>query len=170
MIESDGLEVADKVIEQWEIDNLDLPDPPDNSLFSKSDQEPDMKTVEQLQQEMATKDARIAELEAQKATEAKTRRQAEITAFCESDTVKKKLNESGRVFVAEFMAVADDVQEFEFSEGDAKKKKTAVDALKGFVLSLPDAVEFSEVATDGVVKKVDAEVEAAERIAKHANQ
>jgi len=108
IIETNDIETADRIIPQWNIEDMDPPDPPNtNNQFSHNQETDDMKTVEQLQQELAARDAKIAELEAVRAAEAKAQRTASINAFCESDAVKKKLNPQNRVFVAEFMSAID---------------------------------------------------------------
>ncbi len=164
LIEQEGAEAADKIISNWQVEDLKInpPEPaevpaPVNS-FKEEDQ--DMDRVKELETKLAekeqqfaesaeaqkAKDTEIQQLKTQLAEEQAKNRQAEFAAFCETN--KAKITPALRPVVMDFMHILDGAAEYEFAEGDAKAKKQPLEAFKSFCLAvLPDAVQFGEEAT-----------------------
>ncbi len=153
LIERDGRESADDVLPAWTIDqveeafSMDENDRNHSAHFSEEDEmtqnandlaarEAELKKREQRiqQQEKAAKDA------------AATRRREGAVQFAE------QLADSGRILprhkdrVAEILTAidGDEPEEIEFAEGSQTVKKTSADALREFLLELPEQVNFSE--------------------------
>src|SRR5690606_5403422 len=113
------------------------------------------KTIEELQKEANEFSEKLnaSETEKKKLADEIARLKAqqlesEITLFCESPEMKKKLTPALLPHVKRLYAdLSANKVEFEFSEGEGteKVKITTVDAFKKIVSALPD-VEFSETA------------------------
>lgn len=175
IIEKFGTETADKVISNWEIEDLkQQPGKEAEPLFSDKSKEDNMgDTVEQLQDKLdaqktefsekfSTLEAKIekakeagkkeAEVEfAEKQREAQREARAkDISAWCDSMVKEKKLTPAlikyGVPEILGFMAESDDIIEF----GESKDKATLYDRFKGlFETELPKLIEFKEIAGRG---------------------
>lgn len=172
IIEKFGTEAADKVINNWEIEDLkNSPETQAEPVFSEKLKEDNMgDTAEQLQEklnkqavefneklsglETKIKEAKeegrteaVAEFAEKQRTARRDARKQEISAWCDTKVTEGKLTPAlvkyGIPEMLEFMADSDDVVEF----GEAREKATLYDRLKGlFETELPKVVEFKEIA------------------------
>lgn len=173
IIEKFDTETADKVISNWEIEDLkNRPDTQAEPAFSeKLKEDKNMtSTVEQLQEKLdkqavdfteklSSVESKIKEAKEEGRTEAtaefaekdrnakRDARKQEISTWCEAMVKKGNLTPAlvkfGVPEMLSFMADSDDVIEF----GEAKEKATMYDRLKGLLeTELPKIVEFKEIA------------------------
>jgi hypothetical protein len=164
IIEKFGSDVADKVVNEWEIDELKREGTSEEvaSAFSETSKGGiDMDKVQELEQKLKdrdkemsdfsekdkAKDAEMAKLKKDLADEKAKNQRAEFAAFCDSDEMKEKITPAMKPAVLDFMEILSGVESYEFAEGDGKVKKSPAEAFKGFLKALPKQVEFSEVAT-----------------------
>jgi hypothetical protein len=165
IIEKFGIDVADTVVNEWEIDELKREETTSEEVspaFSETSKGGEgMPTVEELQRQLDAEKAKTASFsESDKAKDAETARlkkdlanekaknqRAECAAFCDSDELKERITPAMKPAVLDFMEILSGVESYEFAEGDGKVKKSPAEAFKGFLKALPKQVEFSEVAT-----------------------
>jgi hypothetical protein len=160
----DGVPKADETIPEWELGMLD---PSEEPNATPSFKEPDMNVQElqaKLDAEIAARqqaDAAFAESEAKRKTaeeenarllDAQNKadrdaRRASATAFAESLVKESKIAVVAKADVVDFMEALHEAGEVEFSEGEARVKKSAVERFKSLLQSFPPRVEFAEVAT-----------------------
>ena len=163
IIETAGLEKADTVLPEWEINSLQeaaLAPSPAASVPSFSESPPTKKeksvdkTPEQLAAE-ADLQRRATELQQREAAFAereKANRRTEIAAFAEGLVKDGKLLPKDKDGVVAFMATLPADGVVEFGEGDGKQSTPSGDWLRGFLTGLPKQVEFAEVAGSQGVK------------------
>jgi hypothetical protein len=166
IIEKFGIDVADTVVNEWEIDELKREETSEevSSAFSETSKGGEgMPTVEELQRQLEAekaktasfsesdkaKDAETAKLKKDLADEKAKNQRAEFAAFCDSDEMKEKITPAMKPAVLDFMEILSGVESYEFAEGDGKVRKSPAEAFKGFLKALPKQVDFSEVATKG---------------------
>jgi hypothetical protein len=167
IIEKFGIDVADTVVNEWEIDELKREEEETISeevspAFSETSKGGEgMPTVEELQRQLdaekaktasfsesdKAKDAETAKLKKDLADEKAKNQRAEFAAFCDSDELKEKITPAMKPAVLDFMEILSGVESYEFAEGDGKVKKSPAEAFKGFLKALPKQVDFSEHAT-----------------------
>lgn len=172
LIDKFDIETADKVVSQWQIDNLKTVQPDDQpGAMSMAAHKPqggiDMpKTVVELEAELAVEKARVAEfsktsekvtqLETDLATERRKNRTAEFSAFLGGDSMKKKVSPAMREMllpIMEFAAAVTDPIEFSAQDpADAAKtvkvKKAPVELVMEFARTyLPEILTTEELAT-----------------------
>jgi hypothetical protein len=170
IIDKFGIDVADTVVNEWEIDELKREETSEevSPAFSETSKGGEgMPTVEELQRQLdaekaktasfsesdKAKDAETAKLKKDLADEKAKNQRAEFAAFCDSDELKEKITPAMKPAVLDFMEILSGVESYEFAEvgadGDSPKKvkKSPAEAFKGFLKALPKQVDFSEVAT-----------------------
>ncbi len=161
-IEKFGTDTADRIVSQWQIDNLKTTKPDDNpapASFSKPEGGNDMaKTIQELETELAEEKKKVAEfsktnekvlqLETDLAVERKKNLAAEFSAFLASEELKGKVTPAMKQTCLDLMQCLSGAEIFEFAADDGKtEKKPPLDVFKGFLKTLPKAIEFSEQAT-----------------------
>lgn len=156
-------ETADKIISNWEIEELQReikePEAETASAFNEGGHEMDkiqeletkLKEKETALSEFAEKDKakedEIAKLRKELDEEKSKQRQSEFNAFCEGLMREGKLTPAMKPQVMDFMEILHQGGEYEFAEAEGKVKKHPLMVFKSFLKSLPKQVEFSEVAT-----------------------
>lgn len=170
-IETLGLDKADNLIRQYEIDDLKqqpMDDAQPMPAFSNQNTTGGVtvgKTVEELERELETvkkQNADFATKEAQRdkefaATQAENKRlkaegmKADFSAFC--DSMPEQITPAMKPAIMDFMEILSGAEEFEFAEGaegEGKRVKAQpVERFKALLKGLPKQVDFSETATKG---------------------
>jgi hypothetical protein len=181
LISREGLEQADKLIPQWEIDSLgeaataaEYRTAPEQvaalaaaaaaaaqptSVFPTYSEGASTMTPEQLaaeQARLATLQADIAAREAALKASERAARLTGYTEFCEG-LVREGRLPSGQVKrLAAFMdSLPTDSMVVEFGEGDTKTERPCVQVFQEFLKAMPKLVEFGESAKPGPDKQVD---------------
>ena len=177
IIEKFDSDAADKVVNEWEIDELKREEPVEAPVaFSEKDkggadmdkvQEQELEEkLRQREKEIAdfsgkdkTRDAETAQLKKDLAAERAKNQRAEFAAFCDSDEMKEKITPAMKPAVLDFMDILSGAEDYEFAEVDdkgaeKKVKKSPAEAFKAFLKTLPKSVEFSEVAKKGLAAKL----------------
>lgn len=181
-IASQNIEVADDIVPQYLIDNVDRALDADAPQFSENtpDDNPNMEDIKMAKatntSPAAVADGSQDELAAQKA--ALEAREAAVAAkeaaFAESQNLNEAksfvltLEENGQITPAmkaglpEFIAGlnGDDANAFEFAEGDEVKKQSPKAYFKGLLSNLPKLVEFAEISAGEGKKAKDLDAEA----------
>ncbi|ABE45646.1 conserved hypothetical protein [Polaromonas sp. JS666] len=167
-IDKEGLETADKILPQWEIDSVAEAA---TATEHRTNQEPAVAGMSGINyQEGApqvttpnqgaanTGDANFAEQqrllterETAVATREKALKDAEVAEFAEDLVKAGQLLPKDKARVIAFMeSLPDNVVCVEFGEGDVKKETPAVQVFREFLKGLPKLVEFGEVGSRGV--------------------
>lgn len=155
IIEKFDRDTADKTIPTYEIDDLERTaarpevSQPQETLFTEP-AEPTTQTEETTMtpEEIAQKEAEFAEREERiKQAEEATAKTAAVN-FCDALCDSGKLLPAHKDFAVEFMCGLSGETTVEFTEGDGKAKKSQLDAFKGFLESMPNVVEFAEIAAN----------------------
>ena len=174
IIEKDGLEKADALINEYEIDELSTPPrvweketarnfsegEKNNSIINFTESE--MNELNELKAKVteltATTEAQAAQiatltsektLVVNEANSLKTQqKRAAFLAFCESDEVKNKIKDGEKAELVETLLALDAVEAFEFGEGEEKKTISPVETVKGLLKRLPDVVALGEHANN----------------------
>lgn len=194
IIEKEGNEKADALINEYEIDELSTPPriwekTPVNNFSEKDNtfihlSEDEMQSLEALQAQIAeltataeAQAAQIAALTSEKTAvinEANSlkmqQRRSEFLNFCESDEVKNKIKDGERAELIETLLVLDSVEAFEFGEGDEKKTISPVETVKGLIKRLPDVVALGEHATNKTAGDDTSDVDVSEFAEKNVDQ
>lgn len=159
LIEKFGSETADRVVSNWEVEELkrEINEPEAKAVPTFNEGGKRMDKIQELEsmlkeketalKEFAEKDkareSDIARLTKELAEEKSKQRKAEFNSFCEGLMKEGRLTPAMKPLVMDFMEILSSSGEYEFSEG----KKPVLDAFKGFLNTLPKQVEFAEVAT-----------------------
>lgn len=164
IIGSAGVDEADRIVSDWELDSLTAPAPeetveslPVNPSFSEEDKT--MKNTVELQAELDQAVAKVAEfservtaLEAENrqlkdaaAATATAAREAEFAAFC--DALPTRIAPAMRPAVIAHMHALADKEPMEFQENGATVTKTPLAVYQESLKALPEVVSFSERAT-----------------------
>ena len=174
LIEHFGKDEADKVIDEWEVEDITReslrPDGPAEPVFSEptSDKESGM-TNEELEAKKAELEKREADF-AERENEISAReknlekrdqeaRDSELVAFCDDLVNQGKLLPAHKEpLLAALKKLPADVM-VSFAENDKTVEKSPLDALKGVFSSMPNLLEFGEVVKPGdeFRKKVSAD-------------
>lgn len=164
-IEKFGLETADAVLPDWEINSLQEAARPAEPSVHPSFSEPapkettPVKTPEQIAAEAAELQRQRDELQAREATVAareQAARRAGLAAFAEGLVKEGRVHPKHKDGLVALMASLPDGGMVEFGEGDAKQSTPSIDWLKSFVAELPKLVEFSEAAPPSkAVQQID---------------
>lgn len=161
-IEQFGLEKADKAIPGYMVESVQADairdtTPNDAGLgVSYSERNDDVETKEQKeareraerelkakQDEQARKEVEFAERE-KKLKEGETaQRRVAIVAEVDALVAAGKILPKDKAGLVAFMETLPTESTIEFGEGDKKEKKPSIDWLRGFLKTLPKAVEFS---------------------------
>lgn len=155
-IQSQGLDTADKLIPQWEIDSLaeaavaleyrtaPVAEPTNTATMSGLNYQEGatMLTAEQI----TAKEAAIKAREDAVAAAEKKLRDAEINDFAEKLVKAGQLLPANKATVVSLLATMPEATVISFGEGDAKTETPAVQVLKDFLKSQPKLVNFGEAA------------------------
>jgi len=164
LIEKFGTDVADKVVNSFEIEDIqrEIKDPEEvaSSAFNEGGKQ-DMDKIKELEAKLAkaetalsefaetdkAKEDEIASLRKELVEEKVKQRKAEFNSFCDSLTAEGKLTPAMKPAVLDFMEILHGSGEYEFAEGDGKVKAQPAEKFKTFLNALPKQVEFGEHAT-----------------------
>lgn len=182
IIDKFDTDTADRVVGQWEIDELKREPPTSDSSFSSSSNEEEdmdkekiqeletkvnglMSKVTQFSEADKTKETQIATLRSELDAERKKTKRQEFASFCDSLIDAGTLTPAQKGPALDFMEILDGEKEYEFSEptdadANAKAKKAPIDAFKAFLQTLPKQIEFGERATKGAATTQDFSEEA----------
>lgn len=166
MIDKFGQEEADKALPGYVVDSLQAdaarPTPePFSSTFAETQQEEPMSEKDKKETAPgpeAAKDSLAAEraaLEKEKAAFAEAKRLDEAKIFVGGLVKDGKVLPRDAAGLAAFMAGLDDAGTLSFAEGDKTIEKPRNQFLREFLVALPKAVEFAEVAAGGKSEPVD---------------
>ncbi|MEW5745274.1 MAG: hypothetical protein AB1805_07560 [Nitrospirota bacterium] len=165
-IEKFGVEEADRIVNEYELEDLQRVEP--EAVSSAAFSEPtqgggDMPTQreQELEQQLAEerrKSADFSEKLKQKDAEVATanqkttvllaeNRKKEFSSFCEGLRNEGKLPPAVMPKVLDFMEILSGVETFDFAEGDGKKAAKPVEMFKEFLSGLGKVIEFGEHAT-----------------------
>ncbi len=168
IIEKFGIEMADKIINNYDIDYLRAEtEESESAIFTEVNKEffkkeDDMEKIQELEKELKetkdqlakfseeskSKDSEIAELKSKVSILEAEKRKIEFQAFCEELMKEGKITPAILPAVLDFMEILHGSAEYEFAESDDKRvKKAPLEAFKTFLKALPKHVEFSEYAT-----------------------
>lgn len=159
LIAESGVEAADKVLPDWEIEHLEeretpsygerpSPQPP-NPQPTPEVTDVDQKELERREKEAEAREARIKEQEAAFA-EREQKHRAETSASLVDDLVKQgRVLPKHRDGLVAFMANQDAEDVLEFGEGRDATKTTGREFLEEFLQELPVAVDYAERAGAG---------------------
>ncbi len=161
IIGSAGVEEADRIVSDWEIETLTEPPPEaiEAPMPAFSEEDHTMKKPEELQAELDQANAKLAEfgervtaletenqqLKAAAATAATAARDAEFAAFC--DSIPTRIAPAMRPAIIGVMHSLADKEPMEFQENGATVKKTPLEVYQESLKALPEVVSFSEQAT-----------------------
>lgn len=161
LIDKFGLEEADKVINEWDVQSLDdfaneapqgvFPSFSENHPTPKGDDmsEADKARLAELEAKNAQQEATIRQLNEAEANRKREARHTENVNFAESLVKEGKLLPAQKnVAVATLDLIGTQDAPLEFGEGDDKGTLN-LDSVKTFLKSLPQQVEFGEVAGGG---------------------
>lgn len=170
LIEKYDVETADRVIRNWNIEDLKQIDTKDKeeivsfseAIMNPPDKEPELKTntqtppaepaaaeptsqvqPEDVQKTIAEKDNEINELKAQLETEQAEKRKNEYSQFAEELVKSGNISPSEKSTVIDLMEVCTKSGSYEFAEGE---EKSVLNRFKG-LLKTCKHVEFAEIAT-----------------------
>lgn len=188
LIEKYDLETADRIIDTWAVENLTSFDDETKvinafseimeeilTMGDKNPKKTDPKDNAEFSEQLSVKDAEIAALKANNVKLEAANRQAEFSEFCDKLVNEGKLTPAQKAYSLDFMEALHEVGEFEFSEGDKREKKQAVDKFKEFLGTLPKQISFGEfdaTKKDGqnaYFSEGDAEMAIADQIASSIN-
>ncbi|MEX0617538.1 MAG: peptidase [Pseudohongiellaceae bacterium] len=156
LISDKGMETADKILPDWEIDHLEADDhsPAYSEPAARPSNQPHQPTQEvtdvdkqELERKSADIQAREDRIKQQEANfaerEQKLRNQANTELV--NDLVKEgRVLPKHRDGLVAFMANLESDQVVEFGEGDGKVKTTPAEFLESFLKELPVSVDYSE--------------------------
>lgn len=161
-----GVDEADKTIPSYAVETLEAEarqedadeTPPATPAFSEM-KEPAVTPEEKaaIEAENARLKQQLADAEAREKAAKAAADQIENAAFAESLVSAGRLLPVQKDFVVSFMASVAEVGVVEFGEGDAKQSKPALQGFKGFLATLPVAVDFGERAGESGKPEVDME-------------
>lgn len=160
-IAKDGPDAADKIVSDWEIQDIKTPEPPEPKEIAPAFNEPGQKEDEVNQKEfdemkaqlaraneaLASKDAQIKSFEEASAKAEVDRKVAAFAEFCEAQVKDGRMTPAQRdqaLPVARAMVSADPV---DFAEGDKTEKKAPLDLFRQILSGMKTQVEFGEFAT-----------------------
>lgn len=126
-------------------DNMPEPDKIDYSKLAAEmlKQQEEAKKTSQKGEDGAKKDEEVKKLADENKKLKKTQKQKEFSEFLEKNV--KKIPAGLRSDFSDFMEILDEKgEDFDFSENDEKKPKSAIERFKKAIESLPDVVEFGE--------------------------
>lgn len=167
-IAKDGTDAADKIVSDWEIQDIKTPEPPEPKEIAPAFNEPGQKEDEVNQKEFDEMKAQLAEMKAQlaRANEALASKDAQIKSFeeasakaeidrkvaafsefCEGQVKAGKLTPAQRDRAIPVMRTMASAEPLDFSEGGKTEKKAPAALLQEILSSLPVQVDFSEFAT-----------------------
>lgn len=160
LIAEDGVEAADKVLPDWEIEHLE--DRSESSAYSEAPRphqphpkptpevtDVDTKELERREREAAERETRLKEQEAAFA-EREKKAQAEASATLVDDLVKQgRVLPKHRDGLVAFMANQDAEGALEFGEGSDKVTTNGRTFLEDFLKELPVSVDYAERAAAG---------------------
>ncbi|MCW5666486.1 MAG: hypothetical protein KIT35_21860 [Piscinibacter sp.] len=154
LIGAAGLETADKVLPDYEINALQeaamRPSESDVSAtpaYKEGNPPVSALTAEQLAAEKAELDKRAAAITAREQAEAARQaaeRKAGIASFCEGLVKAGQLKPADRERVQGLLASLPDASVIEFGEGDKKTEQPALQVMKDWLSGLPKLLEFGE--------------------------
>ena len=171
LIDKYDIETADKIISNWEIEELqrepieavaETSTALSENTKNKGGQDMDkvkelevkLKEAETVISEYAEKDKEkedeIVRLKKELDEERAKRRRMEFQAFCEGLMEEGKLTPAMKPIVLDFLEILTTVEEtgeYEFTEGNGKVKASPLERFKAFLNLLPKQVEFRELAT-----------------------
>lgn len=166
LIETDGADVADRVIPGFEVDQLsqtgteiraeDHSDPvAAQPVFSETQpEEPDMKTAEQRQAELDAREAAVADrekaIDTRETTFSESQRAARLeedTAFVASVVTAGRLPVGLKEAATALFSELDDSETLTFSEAGADVTRSPRAVLRGLLEKLPVPVVTGELAT-----------------------
>jgi hypothetical protein len=145
MIEKFGVEDADKIVSNYDLDELKqwIPESPAPSAAPVSSMA--APAVAEIPADAALT-AQNRKLQADLDKERTDRRRAEAASFCDGLAREARLLPAQRAVVLDLMEVLHGAGEFEFSEGG---KASSGEKFKAFLQALPRQVEFVELARRG---------------------
>lgn len=157
LIEKYDLQTADNLMSQYRIDYLkqseadNVPQEKVSAFCEKIMEEINLKLDKdknsanaEFSEDLKTKDAEIARLQAQNTKLEADKRKSEFSSFCESLKKEGKLIPAQEKLAMDFLEMAHGVGTFDFSEGD---EKNPVEKLKTFLNTMPKQITFGEYAT-----------------------
>lgn len=149
-IEQKGVDVADKIVSQWDIDQLksasqfiEMEDNKNN--FSEGGQKmADQNIPTEFQAELDSKSEEIARLKAELETARKEKQLLEFSEYLNQDAIKTRVVPAVRPKALRLMQSLDTVQAYEFTEegSEAPVSVTPLQEFKEFIEALPEAVQF----------------------------
>lgn len=173
LIDKFDVETADRHVSQWDVDSVkhlaeELPDPPQHLDFADPNKETpmseqDRQELEQLRadrdrlaRESAQKDQRIREL-------AYAQQRVEDQRFIDSLRAVDHTHKTGPRLTAaqattalDLMSALRGVDSFDFADGEGTAKKAPVEVFRVFLENLPEALSYSEAATQDKAIPADA--------------
>jgi len=172
LIETKGKETADEILPDYKLESIEsYESKPDEKALPAYNQDENQEVVEmentiskeQHEAELAKFGAKVTDLESQlaafkqKEAEAKQAdRDRVIAQFC--DSLQKdgaELTPKSRSLISEFMQSIAEVQEYEFSEGDGKKRETPLQRFQAIVNGGLEFMSTGEQATKDKAKTVN---------------
>ncbi len=159
IIAKDGTEAADKVISNYEIEDIErepaMPDAP-SSAFSKPHKEAGMKTAQELADELTAERAKNKQLSDDLAAERRKKQRNEFSAFLEGKIkigneeidMTERVTPAMKPAILDLMEFMSGTESYEFSAAEGKtEKKSPVEVFKTIILpNLKDQVSASEFA------------------------
>lgn len=174
MIETDGLEVADRVIPAYTIESLrdagllpEIKQPQHAIGYAEGDEadathdndQPSPEELQAMSQQKDELDARAADLEKQKEEldarqrefdeRARTESRTDATHFADQLVNAGKLPPARRAAVIELLIAADAAPALNFGEGDAAEEQPAGQLLRELLSGQPAGFDFSEKSAEG---------------------
>jgi len=102
-----------------------------------------------LEEEIKKRDVEISKLKSEIEAEKKERRKADENAFCDELIKEGKITPAVKKTIMEFFDILENVEDFDFSEGEKTEKKSPYKKFREFVSNFPKQIEFSEYAREG---------------------
>lgn len=146
VIEKGSLEEADRVLPQWEIENL--ADAEDATAVMSEPEDPEEETMPPEKDDAARREAELAEREAalqrREAEAALAADRREALEFAEKQTAAGRIPPADRDALADVLAALPGDAEIELAEDGGRKSARAV--LRGIVERLPAQIDYGERA------------------------
>ena len=151
IIQEKGIEVADRTLNPWDIEQLDKDQGP---AYAEQPPNPETtmtvkKTAEQFEAELAQANARITTLEGEKGAATTQLTQLQFAQAREADKtyvqgLGSRVLPAHQSKIVDILGILREKGEFAFAEGG---KAPAIDAFKGFLQSLPEQLAYGEQFT-----------------------
>lgn len=150
LIGKEGLEVADRVLPDWAVEDIEAAKPgpafreSPKSTITQEVSDVDKQELERKQKEIEDREAEIAKKETAFAERERQERAATSVQLVDKLVAEGRVLPRHRDGLVAFMASDEAEQPLEFGEGATRTKTSARAFLEGFLKELPQSVDYAE--------------------------